>query len=181
MRECHIYKTTFFSLSTITVTTTVTHTPVHSKSNPAWSSDIRCMASLNLFSPVHKALCGSPVSVLPYTFALMYPVHFLSNEVPMVFKCIMLISLPRMEFLRLYTWEIFFVCFKRSSTISSRSPSLTHWPPDLWVDTPLLDSFLMTFLPLLKMEPHFLRQVLSIIVLDYLIALARTLLQYNFE
>lgn len=64
-----------------------------------------------LVSLVHKASCGSPVPVLPYTLSLI-PIHFLSNKLPVVSKCIMLTPLHRMVFLDLYAWEFFSSAFK---------------------------------------------------------------------
>lgn len=112
--------------------TIVTHTEVH-----PWSlvqprtSDMLSMISFPCFTGAQGPLW---FPVLPYTLSLI-PMYFLSSELPVVSECIVLIPLPWMVFLGLYAWGNFFVCFKRSATTSSRSPSLTHWPPSLRVDT----------------------------------------------
>ena len=76
--------------------------------------------------------CLTPLSLFLYIFSVVTYVWFSSVT--------MLISLPRMVFLRLQAWDNFCL-FKTSSNTSSRSPFLTHGTPDLRVDTTLLGSF----------------------------------------
>lgn len=83
---------------------------------------------------MHKALCDTPVLVLPYSFSLI-PIHFPGSELPVVSKCIMLILLPRMVFLGVSAWEIPFPALKISHPLIQEGfPGPLS--PALRVDTP---------------------------------------------
>lgn len=97
--ECHVYTAAFlFSLAT-TIMTTTTLTQMYSYSlvpDPRTCS----LSSHFIVSLGHKAGCDSlPLSCLiPFP---LFPHIFLSSELPVVSKCIMLIALPRVVFLGL--------------------------------------------------------------------------------
>lgn len=145
---------------------------MHLRSNPVWSSDMLCMVSCTDVTSAQ----GPPWCLYFRLISYLCPdaYTFSQYELPVVFKCwsFSLGWCPWTHILGGFSVLLYEIIHHLIQESFPDPP--TPSPLDLWVNTPLLDSFLMRFLPLLEVEPHYLAN-------DYLMALARTLLRYNLE